>query len=98
MNCADMTGGHGRHEDRLEGPRSREGWEGLPRLLALRGLESPRLRAPLAESPGRIPSGINPRERNEIMLPASLRLHNHSPPPPSFLTDVDQWFTMRLPA
>ena len=32
------------------------------------------------------------------MLPAYPRPHNHSPPQPFFLTDVDQWFNIRLPA
>jgi len=32
------------------------------------------------------------------MLPAYPRPHNHSPPQPFFLTDVDQWFNIRMPA
>jgi hypothetical protein len=32
------------------------------------------------------------------MSPAYPRPHNHSPPQPFFLTDVDQWFNIRLPA
>ena len=32
------------------------------------------------------------------MSPAYPELHNHSPPQPFLLTDVDQWFKIKLPA
>src|SRR5207237_10900176 len=69
-----------------------------PCLVACSSVPRPRLRAPVANTPGLITSGINHGRRDEIMLPAYPRPHNHSPPQPFFLTDVDQWFNIRLPA